>query len=120
MGAEAQLVAERLGASEISAFSPFSLPACRPQCLVLTGPPNFRPALVDFVGTFTKNLSLMLCGNVLIVSHLQKLAGSSSWGLRPPVGWELRMCPGALRGWGVETCPFTCCQMMRCFIWEPL
>ncbi|KAL2300286.1 hypothetical protein Nmel_012257 [Mimus melanotis] len=45
----------------------------RPQCLVLTGPPNFRPALVDFVGTFTKNLSLMLCGNVLIVSHLQKL-----------------------------------------------
>uniref|UniRef100_A0A493SWN2 Solute carrier family 12 member 3 n=1 Tax=Anas platyrhynchos platyrhynchos TaxID=8840 RepID=A0A493SWN2_ANAPP len=40
----------------------------RPQCLVLTGPPNFRPALVDFVGTFTKNLSLMICGNVLIVS----------------------------------------------------
>uniref|UniRef100_A0A8C6XJ68 Solute carrier family 12 member 3 n=1 Tax=Naja naja TaxID=35670 RepID=A0A8C6XJ68_NAJNA len=38
----------------------------RPQCLVLTGPPNFRPALVDFVGTFTKNLSLMICGNVLI------------------------------------------------------
>ncbi|NXM71763.1 S12A3 protein, partial [Serilophus lunatus] len=35
-------------------------------CLVLTGPPNFRPALVDFVGTFTKNLSLMVCGNVLI------------------------------------------------------
>ncbi|NWS43946.1 S12A3 protein, partial [Probosciger aterrimus] len=44
----------------------------RQVCLVLTGPPNFRPALVDFVGTFTKNLSLMLCGNVLIVSHLQK------------------------------------------------
>ncbi|KAL7978691.1 hypothetical protein Chor_013180, partial [Crotalus horridus] len=40
----------------------------RPQCLVLTGPPNFRPALVDFVGTFTKKLSLMICGNVLIVS----------------------------------------------------
>ncbi|ETE66057.1 Solute carrier family 12 member 3, partial [Ophiophagus hannah] len=42
----------------------------RPQCLVLTGPPNFRPALVDFVGTFTKNLSLMICGNVLIL-HFQ-------------------------------------------------
>uniref|UniRef100_A0A670YNR6 Solute carrier family 12 member 3 n=1 Tax=Pseudonaja textilis TaxID=8673 RepID=A0A670YNR6_PSETE len=42
----------------------------RPQCLVLTGPPNFRPALVDFVGTFTKNLSLMICGNVLIVMGL--------------------------------------------------
>lgn len=67
---------------------PFS-PACRPQCLVLTGPPNFRPALVDFVGTFTKNLSLMLCGNVLIVSHLQKLVGSLSWGLWPSVGGGL-------------------------------
>ncbi|KAJ8281182.1 hypothetical protein GJAV_G00064450 [Gymnothorax javanicus] len=38
----------------------------RPQCLVLTGPPSFRPALVDFVSTFTKNLSLMMCGNVVI------------------------------------------------------
>nr|XP_020668382.1 solute carrier family 12 member 3-like [Pogona vitticeps] len=36
----------------------------RPQCLVLSGPPNFRPALVDFVGAFTKNVSLMICGNV--------------------------------------------------------
>ncbi|XP_069488724.1 solute carrier family 12 member 3-like [Ambystoma mexicanum] len=40
----------------------------RPQCLVLTGPPNFRPALVDFVGTITKNVSLMICGNVVTVS----------------------------------------------------
>lgn len=47
---------------------PFSLPLLSPQCLVLTGPPNFRPALVDFVGTFTRNLSLMICGHVLIVS----------------------------------------------------
>lgn len=46
----------------------FSLPLRSPQCLVLTGPPNFRPALVDFVGTFTRNLSLMVCGHVLIVS----------------------------------------------------
>uniref|UniRef100_A0A8C9FYA2 Solute carrier family 12 member 3 n=1 Tax=Pavo cristatus TaxID=9049 RepID=A0A8C9FYA2_PAVCR len=42
-------------------------------CLVLTGPPNFRPALVDFVGTFTKNLSLMICGNVLIGPRKQKV-----------------------------------------------
>lgn len=35
---------------------------------MLTGPPNFRPALVDFVSTFTQNLSLMICGHVLIVS----------------------------------------------------
>uniref|UniRef100_A0A8B9IXT8 Solute carrier family 12 member 3 n=1 Tax=Amazona collaria TaxID=241587 RepID=A0A8B9IXT8_9PSIT len=48
----------------------------RPQCLVLTGPPNFRPALVDFVGTFTKNLSLMLCGNVLIAPRKQKMPDS--------------------------------------------
>ncbi|NXH38895.1 S12A3 protein, partial [Dicaeum eximium] len=45
-------------------------------CLVLTGPPNFRPALVDFVGTFTKNLSLMLCGNVLIGPQKQKMPES--------------------------------------------
>lgn len=45
-----------------------SLPLLSPQCLVLTGPPNFRPALVDFVGTFTRNLSLMICGHVLMVS----------------------------------------------------
>ncbi|XP_029993122.1 solute carrier family 12 member 3 [Sphaeramia orbicularis] len=37
----------------------------RPQCLVLTGPPSSRPALVDLVGCFTKSLSLMMCGNVI-------------------------------------------------------
>lgn len=45
----------------------------RPQCLVLTGPPNFRPALVDFVGTFTKKQSLMMCGNIIIGPRKQKL-----------------------------------------------
>uniref|UniRef100_A0A7N6BJN5 Solute carrier family 12 member 10, tandem duplicate 1 n=1 Tax=Anabas testudineus TaxID=64144 RepID=A0A7N6BJN5_ANATE len=40
----------------------------RPQCLVLTGPPNQRPALVDFVGCFTKRTSLMICGDVIMVS----------------------------------------------------
>ncbi|XP_051567559.1 solute carrier family 12 member 10, tandem duplicate 1 [Myxocyprinus asiaticus] len=39
----------------------------RPQCLVLTGPPSMRPALVDFVGSFTKNISLMICGDILMV-----------------------------------------------------
>lgn len=39
----------------------------RPQCLVLTGPPTLRPALVDFVGSFTKNVSLMICGDILMV-----------------------------------------------------
>ncbi|KAK5868061.1 hypothetical protein PBY51_012506 [Eleginops maclovinus] len=36
----------------------------RPQCLVLTGPPSSRPALVDLVSCFTKRLSLMMCGSV--------------------------------------------------------
>uniref|UniRef100_A0A3P8XM78 Solute carrier family 12 member 10, tandem duplicate 1 n=1 Tax=Esox lucius TaxID=8010 RepID=A0A3P8XM78_ESOLU len=44
----------------------------RPQCLVLTGPPNVRPALVDFVGSFTKNISLMICGDILMVNILVK------------------------------------------------
>ncbi|XP_054881198.1 solute carrier family 12 member 3-like isoform X2 [Poeciliopsis prolifica] len=38
----------------------------RPQCLVLTGPPNQRPALVDFVGSFTKHVSLMICGDIIL------------------------------------------------------
>uniref|UniRef100_A0A7N8XEW3 Solute carrier family 12 member 10, tandem duplicate 1 n=1 Tax=Mastacembelus armatus TaxID=205130 RepID=A0A7N8XEW3_9TELE len=41
----------------------------RPQCLVLTGPPNQRPALVDFVASFTKHISLMICGDIIMVSH---------------------------------------------------
>uniref|UniRef100_A0A667WHJ1 Solute carrier family 12 member 10, tandem duplicate 1 n=1 Tax=Myripristis murdjan TaxID=586833 RepID=A0A667WHJ1_9TELE len=44
----------------------------RPQCLVLTGPPNQRPALVDFVGSFTKHISLMICGDILMVYCLVK------------------------------------------------
>ncbi|KAK5923040.1 hypothetical protein CgunFtcFv8_000046 [Champsocephalus gunnari] len=36
----------------------------RPQCLVLTGPPSRRPALVDLVSCLTKSLSLMMCGSV--------------------------------------------------------
>ncbi|XP_078527523.1 solute carrier family 12 member 3 isoform X1 [Lissotriton helveticus] len=52
----------------------------RPQCLVLTGPPNFRPALVDFVGTFTKKLSLMICANILIGPRKQKIQELTSSG----------------------------------------
>lgn len=44
---------------------------------MLTGPPNFRPALVDFVGTFTRNLSLMICGHVLIVSAPWQWGGAA-------------------------------------------
>ncbi|KAA8582632.1 hypothetical protein FQN60_006303 [Etheostoma spectabile] len=38
----------------------------RPQCLVLTGPPTQRPALVDFVNSFTKHASLMICGDIIM------------------------------------------------------
>lgn len=121
MGEETWLIPKMLDVSKNHSSLPFS-PACRPQCLVLTGPPNFRPALVDFVGTFTKNLSLMLCGNVLIVSHLQKLVGSLSWGLWPPVGGGLGN--SVVFWWAhrveIEMCPLVCCWMMKGVNWKPL
>uniref|UniRef100_A0A4W6G794 Solute carrier family 12 member 2 n=1 Tax=Lates calcarifer TaxID=8187 RepID=A0A4W6G794_LATCA len=40
----------------------------RPQCLVMTGYPNSRPALLDLVHSFTKNVGLMICGHVRAVS----------------------------------------------------
>ncbi|XP_029915950.1 solute carrier family 12 member 2 [Myripristis murdjan] len=41
----------------------------RPQCLVLTGFPNSRPALLHLVHSFTKNVGLMVCGHVRTVSR---------------------------------------------------
>ncbi|XP_061323057.1 solute carrier family 12 member 3-like [Pezoporus flaviventris] len=76
MGEETWLIPERLCASKVPAFTTFFLPAHRPQCLVLTSPPNFHPALMDFMRTFTKNLSLMLCSNVLIGLWKQKMPES--------------------------------------------
>ncbi|XP_074487603.1 solute carrier family 12 member 3 [Sebastes fasciatus] len=53
----------------------------RPQCLVLTGPPSSRPALVDLVNCFTKDLSLMMCGNIVTdgpsPSAVEKASGDS-------------------------------------------
>uniref|UniRef100_A0A665WSY9 Solute carrier family 12 member 3-like n=1 Tax=Echeneis naucrates TaxID=173247 RepID=A0A665WSY9_ECHNA len=51
----------------------------RPQCLVLTGPPNQRPALVDFVGSFTKHISLMICGDIITVSSSTRAADATDW-----------------------------------------
>lgn len=42
---------------------------CRPQCLVMTGYPNSRPALLDLVHSFTKNVGLMVCGHIRTVSQ---------------------------------------------------
>ncbi|CAL8327053.1 unnamed protein product [Lota lota] len=50
----------------------------RPQCLVLTGPPNQRPALVDFVGSFTKHSSLMICGDILMALERQSLGSTET------------------------------------------
>lgn len=41
--------------------------AYRPQCLVLTGYPNSRPALLQLVHSFTKNVGLMVCAHVRTV-----------------------------------------------------
>uniref|UniRef100_A0A8C0FVD0 Solute carrier family 12 member 3 n=1 Tax=Bubo bubo TaxID=30461 RepID=A0A8C0FVD0_BUBBB len=36
----------------------------RPQCLIMTGAPNARPALLHLVHAFTKNVGLMICGHI--------------------------------------------------------
>ncbi|XP_076876103.1 solute carrier family 12 member 2 isoform X2 [Brachyhypopomus gauderio] len=41
----------------------------RPQCLVMTGAPSSRPALLNLVHAFTKNVGLMVCGHVRISSR---------------------------------------------------
>ncbi|KAM6949525.1 solute carrier family 12 member 3-like [Aplochiton taeniatus] len=53
----------------------------RPQCLVLTGPPNLRPSLVDFVGSFTKNVSLMICGDIIMEEDRPNLSAHRPDGL---------------------------------------
>jgi len=39
----------------------------RPQLLVLTGMASSRPSLIDFGHLITKNLSLLVCGNIIKV-----------------------------------------------------
>lgn len=46
----------------------------RPQCLVMTGYPNARPALLHLVNAFTKNVGLMVCGHVRTVRIITSLA----------------------------------------------
>ncbi|TTF71930.1 Solute carrier family 12 member 2 [Bagarius yarrelli] len=41
----------------------------RPQCLVMTGAPNSRPALLHLVHAFTKNVGLLVCGHVRTCSR---------------------------------------------------
>uniref|UniRef100_A0A3Q1IF20 Solute carrier family 12 member 2 n=1 Tax=Anabas testudineus TaxID=64144 RepID=A0A3Q1IF20_ANATE len=45
----------------------------RPQCLVMAGYPSARPALLQLVHSFTKNVGLMVCGHIKTVSRRPNL-----------------------------------------------
>ncbi|XP_010770583.1 solute carrier family 12 member 2 [Notothenia coriiceps] len=51
----------------------FEFPVPRPQCLVMTGYPNSRPALIQLVNSFTKNVGLMVCAHVRTVTRRPNL-----------------------------------------------
>uniref|UniRef100_A0A4W3GG90 Solute carrier family 12 member 1-like n=1 Tax=Callorhinchus milii TaxID=7868 RepID=A0A4W3GG90_CALMI len=46
----------------------------RPQCIVLTGSPVSRPALLDLTLSFTKNFSLCICSQVFMGSQKQTVS----------------------------------------------
>ena len=48
---------------------------CRPQFLVLTGAPSSRPDLSHFVAHISKEVGVMICGQVLVVSDCQTVSG---------------------------------------------
>jgi solute carrier family 12 sodium/potassium/chloride transporter 2 len=39
----------------------------RPQILILSGMPGYRPALIDFANLITKGKSLLICGQIIKV-----------------------------------------------------
>lgn len=53
--------------------------AFRPQCIVLTGGPMTRPALLDITHAFTKNSGLCICCEVFVVRATS--SGSSAFSL---------------------------------------
>ncbi|XP_053149518.1 solute carrier family 12 member 2 isoform X2 [Hemicordylus capensis] len=50
----------------------------RPQCLVMSGAPNSRPALLHLVHAFTKNVGLMICGHIHMGPRRQAMKELSS------------------------------------------
>ncbi|XP_075431769.1 solute carrier family 12 member 1 isoform X2 [Ascaphus truei] len=50
----------------------------RPQCLVLTGGPMTRPALLDIAHSFTKNTGLCICCEVFVGPRKQTVKGMNS------------------------------------------
>uniref|UniRef100_A0A803T2B7 Solute carrier family 12 member 1 n=1 Tax=Anolis carolinensis TaxID=28377 RepID=A0A803T2B7_ANOCA len=51
----------------------------RPQCLVLTGAPMIRPALLDIAHSFTKNNGLCMCCEVYTVKMNSGMATKQAW-----------------------------------------
>uniref|UniRef100_A0A7N6BBF2 Solute carrier family 12 member 2 n=1 Tax=Anabas testudineus TaxID=64144 RepID=A0A7N6BBF2_ANATE len=49
----------------------------RPQCLVMAGYPSARPALLQLVHSFTKNVGLMVCGHIKTVRTIRNRYRSS-------------------------------------------
>ena len=53
--------------SFLPSFSFSSSSSCRPQFLVLTGAPSSRPDMVHFISHISKEVGVMVCGQVLLV-----------------------------------------------------
>ena len=51
----------------------------RPQCLVMTGPPSSRPNLTYIVSQMTRNVGLMVCGQVNIGPFVRTAGYENDW-----------------------------------------
>lgn len=51
----------------------------RPQILILSGMPSYRPSLIDFAFLMTKNLSLLICGHIMKSSVPQRVRNALSY-----------------------------------------
>lgn len=51
----------------------------RPQILILSGMPNYRPPLIDFAFLMTKNLSLLICGHIVKSSVPQRVRNALTY-----------------------------------------
>ncbi|XP_025421487.1 bumetanide-sensitive sodium-(potassium)-chloride cotransporter [Sipha flava] len=68
----------------------------RPQLLVLTGMASARPSLIDFAHLITKNLSLLVCGNIIKSPTSQKLLEIYS---KHAINW---LCYHKIKGFYVQ------------------
>lgn len=68
--------------SQVSCHDQFShllFSIFRPQCIVLTGGPMTRPAVLDIAHAFTKNSGLCICCEVFVVRAASSLEGAFSY-----------------------------------------